>query len=85
MTRCKVKVVLGQKIRTWGGWYRHDTLIVNGKKLDGHIQIRRVPRRGRLPGRMEALTCAGNRCVLGNDFRWLARENGIVCADFEVV
>ena len=67
-----VQFKTGERIRKWGGWYRHDKVIVDGKELDGVIQVRTNGRGGR-----ESITGYGAACVLGSDWRWLARQNGI--------
>jgi hypothetical protein len=61
-----------------GDWYRHDRVEVNGKVLDGFIQVRRrKPSFPRIPTRIEASTCFGGGAVMGSDWEWLARQNGV--------
>lgn len=64
-----IRIVGGQKIRTWGGWYRHDSVYVGGVKLEGHIQVMRRA------GRIEAITCFRDKCVVGSYVDWLIRMN----------
>jgi hypothetical protein len=61
----------GKRLRNWGGWYRHDYVIANGKELLGYIQVRRRH------GRTEAITCFPHTssCVIGQDVPWLIRQN----------
>jgi hypothetical protein len=62
---------LGHRIRTWGGWYRHDYVYVDGVELLGFIQVRR--RNGRIESttHFQLLSTA----VLGSDVDWLYRQN----------
>lgn len=65
-----VTIKNGNKIRTWGGWYRHDAVLLDGKEI-GFIQVKRRNKR------TESITCTpGNdhRCVLGTDVQWLVRQ-----------
>ena len=70
----KVRIKPGRKIRTMGGWCRHDRVLLDGHEI-GKIQTRS----GR--GRTEVLTIAGNVYVMGHDIDWLVShevgENGI--------
>jgi hypothetical protein len=61
-------VTTGKKIKTFGGWYRHDPVTHNGENI-GHIQVRS---RG---GRIETTThhTASGSAVLGSDPKWLAK------------
>lgn len=61
----------GNKIRNFGGWYRHDSVIVDGIELMGFIQVRQ--RRGRIESttHFQFLSSA----VLGSDWEWLYRQN----------
>ena len=61
----------GRTIRNFGGWYRHDVVLVDGIELLGFIQVRR--RHGRIESttHFQFLSCA----VLGSDWEWLYRQN----------
>lgn len=61
----------GKKIRTFGGWYRHDLVFVGGIELMGFIQVRRSH------GRIESTTHFQflSSAVLGTDANWLYRQN----------
>ena len=59
-----VKIKPGRKVKTFGGWCRRDSVLVEGREI-GRIQTRR----GR--GRTEVLTVAGNLFVMGHDIGWL--------------
>jgi hypothetical protein len=64
----EIKVVPGQRIRTFGGWYRHDVVTLNGREI-GRIQTRRRN------GRFSTLTAGlGSTCVLGSDVAWLVAQ-----------
>jgi hypothetical protein len=72
----QIKLVPGDKITAYTStfparryWYRHDAVEVDGKRLDGYIQVRS---RGK---RIESITCFQNSCVLGSDVNWLRRMN----------
>ena len=62
----EVTVTPGARVRTFGGWYRHDVVAVNGVVV-GRIQTRRRN------GRLSIITGhdASNTCVLGRDLAWL--------------
>lgn len=66
-----IRIREGQRIRTFGGWYRHDEVFVGERKLEGTIQVRRRH------GRIERTTGFGNSCVLGMDIQWLLKMNWI--------
>lgn len=65
--QANVRIEPGQKIRTFGGWARHDRVLLNGYEI-GKIQTRR----GR--DRIEVITFTGNVCTLGYDVDWLVRQ-----------
>lgn len=71
-------IVPGKKQRTWGGWYKHDVVMEQGKEI-GRIQTRVRPGSR---GRRDYLTLepgAQGGAVLGSDVGWLvrsARERG---------
>lgn len=74
--RDRVKVVTGEKIRTWGGWYRHDKVMLDGREI-GRIQVRRRNKR------TETITLGpdpsgspNGGAVLGSDIDWLLRIAG---------
>jgi hypothetical protein len=66
----QITVCTGERIRKWGGWYRHDTVSL-GDRLIGTIQTRTNGRGG-----LEHLTMSAFHpgCVLGSDLRWLIRQ-----------
>lgn len=61
----------GRRIRTFGGWYRHDRVFADGIQLLGFIQVRRHN------GRTESTTHFQHTssAVLGTDVQWLYRQN----------
>lgn len=75
-----VKLIKGPTIRTfefpYRGWCRHDRVEIDGKVLQGFIQVRCRPARKSLQ-RIEATTCHDSRCVMGASYTWLAGCNGI--------
>lgn len=74
--RAEVTSKRGNEIKgRWGQWYRHDTLVRDGKELEGFVQVRRRYY-GRRPGhRIEAITCFRGACVIGRDHAWLIAQN----------
>jgi hypothetical protein len=65
--RANVRIEPGPKIRTFGGWCRHDRVLLNGTEI-GRIQTRR----GR--NRIEVITVAGNVYTMGYDVEWLVGQ-----------
>ncbi|HEY9232841.1 MAG TPA: hypothetical protein VIS78_11865 [Blastocatellia bacterium] len=65
--RANVRIEPGPKIRTFGGWCRHDRVLLNGEEI-GRIQTRR----GR--SRIEVITVAGNVYTMGYDVEWLVEQ-----------
>ena len=65
--QANVRIEPGQRIRTFGGWSRHDRVLLNGCEI-GKIQTRR--RRDRI----EVLTITGNIFTPGYDVDWLVRQ-----------
>jgi len=65
--QAKVRIEPGQKIRTFGGWCRHDRVLLNGAEI-GRIQTRR----GR--SRIEVITIADNVYTMGYDIEWLVEQ-----------
>lgn len=63
----RVRIRPGRRVRTFGGWCRHDRVLVEGREI-GRIQTRR----GRT--RTEILTIAGDSFVLGYDVAWLVNR-----------
>jgi hypothetical protein len=61
----------GHRIRTFGGWYRHDYVYVDGIELMGFIQVRWRNRRTESTTHFQFLSSA----VLGTDVEWLYRMN----------
>jgi hypothetical protein len=68
--QANVRIEPGQKIRTFGGWCRHDRVLRNGYEI-GKIQTRR----GR--DRIEVITITGNVCTPGYDVDWLVQHGEI--------
>jgi hypothetical protein len=62
-----IKIKPGQKVRTLGGWCRHDRILLDGREI-GKVQTRR----GR--GRTEIITIAGNVYVMGHNVDWLVQQ-----------
>lgn len=56
-------------------WYRHDKVIVDGKPLEGHIQVKyfrlRILGRDMKQNRTEVHTGVGGYCVRGSYPEWL--------------
>lgn len=76
----QVERVHGQTFKSrWGQWYRHDKILIDGKELEGSIQVRRkYIRFGRIKRHeVDVLVCFRNGCVIGDDWPWLAKMNGI--------
>jgi hypothetical protein len=74
--RDRVKVVTGEKVRTFGGWYRHDKVMLDGREI-GRIQTRRRNKR------TDTITLGpdpsgspNGGAVLGSDIGWLLRIAG---------
>jgi len=82
MTQKEVRVVLvrGATIKgRWGEWHRHDEVKIDGRELEGCIQVsRKYIRLGSRRHEMETITCFRGSCVLGKDLKWLAKMNGIL-------
>ena len=66
-----VSIQAGKQHRTFGGWYRHDYVVVDGIELMGFIQVRLRN------GRTESTTHFQHTssAVLGTDVDWLIRQN----------
>lgn len=72
-----VTIQPGTKITSrWGQWYRHDTVLADGKPLEGGIQVRRRYYGKRLGHRIETTTFLGGACVLNIQTDWLIRNQG---------
>ena len=65
--QANVRIEPGQKIRTFGGWCRHDRVLRNGCEI-GRIQTRRGT------DRIEVLTITGNIYTIGYDVEWLVEQ-----------
>jgi hypothetical protein len=65
----QVRLIPGNRIRTFGGWYLHTSVYVNGVRLAGHIQTIRHSKR------TETHTCFSplSSAVIGSDWQWLYR------------
>lgn len=63
-----LEVKHGSKIRTWGGWYRHDEVFLDGRCI-GRFQIRLRNKR------IDSTTChdATSSGVLGSNLQWIIR------------
>jgi hypothetical protein len=66
--QANLRIAPGRKVRTFGGWCRHDTVMLDGHEI-GRIQTRRAK------GRTEFLTLAGNIYVMGYDIDWLVHHD----------
>ena len=79
MTTTPIQFIKGTAITSrWGQWYRHDQVVVDGKTLEGFIQVKRRYLGKKTGHRIEAITCYKSTCVLGSNWQWLARQNGIM-------
>lgn len=63
------------KIKTFGGWYQHYYITIDGKSLLGSLQTKRAHKR------TECITIFGDGCIIGHDWRWLAKQNGYTILD----
>jgi hypothetical protein len=67
-----VVLVKEPRVRTFGGWYQHTAVLVDGQEI-GRIQTRRRNRR------TDTLTCLkSGGCVMGSDLGWLIGHRNIV-------
>jgi len=57
----------GRRVKTFGGWCRHDKVLLDGTEI-GRIQTRRAK------NRTEFITLAGNVYILGYDVEWLISQ-----------
>jgi hypothetical protein len=57
--------------RIWAGWRKRLIVYIGEKRLEGFIQVRRRFKRE------DVITCFNDRCVMGSNWEWLARQNGI--------
>ena len=64
-----VRFIPGDRIRTFGGWYSHTDVYVNGVRLAGFIQTRRRNKRTECSTCFQPLSSA----VIGSDWQWLYR------------
>jgi len=69
-----LEITIGKRIRTFGGWYEHHTVSIDGKQLDGFIQVKRANKRTTITTHYQSTA------VLGHDWGWLARCNQIAAA-----
>lgn len=70
MSAGRIQIVPGKRVRTWGGWYSHSDVLLDGEKI-GFIQTRRGH------GRTESTTHGlDHTCVLGYNVDWLVRQFG---------
>ncbi|MGH9762606.1 MAG: hypothetical protein ACREDR_09630 [Blastocatellia bacterium] len=65
--RANLRIAPGRKVRTFGGWCRHDKVLLDGHEI-GRIQTRRAS------NRTEFITVAGNAYVPGYDVDWLVQQ-----------
>lgn len=71
-----IVVIAGKPIKyRWGQWYRHDAVHLDGKPLEGFVQVRRKYFGKRIGHRIETITCFKNSCVMGRNLEWLAKQN----------
>lgn len=66
-----VTLKTGKQIKTFGGWFRHDYVFVDGVELMGFIQVRRRNGRTETTTNFQLTSSA----VLGSDVDWLYRQN----------
>jgi hypothetical protein len=66
--KANLTIAPGRKVRTFGGWCRHDTVLMDGHEI-GRIQTRRAK------DRTEFITLAGNIYVMGYDIDWLVHHD----------
>lgn len=64
-----IKILIGNKNKLWGGWYRQDKVFY-GEILIGRIQVKRQHKRTE----SSTLCEFENSGVVGNDIRWLIRR-----------
>jgi len=62
-----LKIAPGRRVKTFGGWCRHDKVLLDGIEI-GRIQTRRAK------NRTEFITLAGNVYILGYDVEWLISQ-----------
>ena len=67
-----LEIVAGDKVRTFGGWYRHDVVTLDGTEI-GRIQVRR--RNKRTDTTTASSIHAG--AVLGRQVEWLLSQAGV--------
>jgi hypothetical protein len=72
-----ITIKRGNQIRTFGGWFRHDYVSVDGKELHGYIQVRRRNKRTETTTIFQHTSSA----VLGSDVDWLVKQNRIYAAE----
>lgn len=65
----KVQIAPGQRVVVFGGWFRHDRVLLNGCEI-GRIRTRRAK------DRIEITTILGNLYTIGYDVDWLIRQTG---------
>lgn len=65
--KANIRIVPGHKHASFGGWCRHDRVLLDGSEI-GKIQTRRAE------DRKEFLTINGNLCTDGYDVDWLVRQ-----------
>jgi hypothetical protein len=63
----EIKFERGKRVQTFGGWYRHDYVLVDGVRLAGLIQVKLRNKRIESTTHFQPLSCA----VLGSDWKWL--------------
>jgi hypothetical protein len=70
-----VRIQPGRKVKTFGGWCRHDRVLLDGHEI-GKIQTRR--RRNQT----EIITVASSTYIMGYDIDWLvSRREDSNCVD----
>lgn len=87
-----VKIVTGKTVKyhpasresreTGTRSYRHDKIMIDGKELEGHVQVKTVRDRklpnGRYTAKTQVITAYKGTAVLGHDVAWLAQQNGLL-------
>lgn len=72
-----VRIEKGQPVTgRHGTWYRHDTVYVDGKRLEGGLQVRRRYLGKRIGHRTEVSTFYRGAAVTGSQIQWLRSVQG---------
>ncbi len=62
--------------------YRQDKVMIDGKELEGHVQVKTVRDvkmpNGKYTTKTRVITTYKGAAVIGHDINWLAEQNGIL-------